>query len=72
MAAAERVFSHKGYSQATLDEIIKIADTGKGTVYKWFSVKCWGDSLKCSLSEDCLYRQSSFSMPYTIFYFLKY
>ena len=39
MAAAERVFSHKGYSQATLDEIIKIADTGKGTVYKYYQNK---------------------------------
>jgi len=39
MAAAEQVFSHKGYKQATLDEIIKIADTGKGTVYKYYKNK---------------------------------
>ncbi len=39
MAAAESVFSHKGYTQATLDEIIKIADTGKGTVYKYYQNK---------------------------------
>jgi len=39
MAAAEQVFSHKGYKQATLDEIIKIADTGKGTVYKYYQNK---------------------------------
>lgn len=39
LAAAEQVFSNKGYSQATLDEIIKIADTGKGTVYKYYKSK---------------------------------
>lgn len=39
MAAAEQVFSRKGYTQATLDEIIKIADTGKGTVYKYYKNK---------------------------------
>lgn len=39
LKAAEKVFSHKGYSQATLDEIIKIADTGKGTVYKYYKNK---------------------------------
>lgn len=32
LRAAEAVFSKKGYRQATLDEIVKIADTGKGTV----------------------------------------
>lgn len=36
LKAAEQVFSHKGYTQATLDEIIQIADTGKGTVYKYY------------------------------------
>jgi AcrR family transcriptional regulator len=36
LAAAEEVFSKRGYTQSTLDEIIKIADTGKGTVYKYF------------------------------------
>ncbi|WP_432643328.1 TetR/AcrR family transcriptional regulator [Acidaminococcus sp.] len=39
LKAAEKVFSHKGYTQATLDEIIQIADTGKGTVYKYFKNK---------------------------------
>ena len=28
LLAAEQVFSRKGYTLATLDEIIKIADTG--------------------------------------------
>ena len=36
MEAAEQVFSRKGYREATLDEIIRIADTGKGTVYKYY------------------------------------
>ena len=31
LAAAEEVFSHRGYAQATLDDVIKVADTGKGT-----------------------------------------
>ena len=39
LMAAEQVFSRKGYSQATLDEIISIADTGKGTVYKYYKNK---------------------------------
>jgi AcrR family transcriptional regulator len=39
LKAAEKVFSHKGYHQATLDEIIQIADTGKGTVYNYFKNK---------------------------------
>ena len=39
LKAAEQVFSRKGYTDATLDEIIKIADTGKGTVYKYFGNK---------------------------------
>ena len=33
------LFLKKGYSQATLDEVIKIADTGKGTVYKYYQNK---------------------------------
>ena len=36
LLAAEEVFSRRGYVQATLDEIIALADTGKGTVYKYF------------------------------------
>jgi len=39
LKAAEQVFSRKGYTEATLDEIIKIADTGKGTVYKYYGNK---------------------------------
>lgn len=34
--AAYRVFSRKGYHRATVDEIIALADTGKGTVYNYF------------------------------------
>lgn len=30
LLAAEEVFSRRGYVQATLDEIIALADTGKG------------------------------------------
>lgn len=39
LLAAEEVFSRCGYVQATLDEIIALADTGKGTVYKYFGNK---------------------------------
>ena len=34
--AAYEVFSRKGYNRATVDEIIALADTGKGTVYNYF------------------------------------
>jgi len=34
--AAYIVFSRKGYHRATVDEIIALADTGKGTVYNYF------------------------------------
>jgi len=34
--AAYIVFSRKGYHLATVDEIIALADTGKGTVYNYF------------------------------------
>ncbi|MPM90940.1 Fatty acid metabolism regulator protein [bioreactor metagenome] len=34
--AAFEIFSHKGYHRATVDEIIALADTGKGTVYNYF------------------------------------
>lgn len=34
--AAFKVFSQKGYHRATVDEIIALADTGKGTVYNYF------------------------------------
>ena len=39
LLAAEDVFSRHGYVQATLDEIIALADTGKGTIYKYFGSK---------------------------------
>ena len=39
LAAAEQVFSHSGYAQATLDDVIRVADTGKGTVYRYFGSK---------------------------------
>lgn len=34
--AAGVVFAQKGYHKATVDEIIALADTGKGTVYNYF------------------------------------
>lgn len=37
--AAEEVFSMYGYEKATLDQIISLADVGKGTVYKYFGNK---------------------------------
>lgn len=37
--AAYIVFSRKGYHRATVDEIIALADTGKGTVYNYFNNK---------------------------------
>ena len=37
--AAYIVFSRKGYHRATVDEIIALADTGKGTVYNYFRNK---------------------------------
>lgn len=39
LAAAYEVFSRKGYYRATIDEIIALADTGKGTVYNYFTNK---------------------------------
>lgn len=39
LLAAEDVFCRRGYVQATLDEIIALADTGKGTLYKYFGNK---------------------------------
>ena len=33
------MFSKRGYAQTTLDEIIGLADTGKGTLYKYFGNK---------------------------------
>lgn len=34
--AAYLIFSRKGYHRTTIDEIIAMADTGKGTVYNYF------------------------------------
>lgn len=39
LLAAEQVFSKHGYERATVDEIIALADVGKGTVYKYFGNK---------------------------------
>lgn len=39
LEAAEKIFSMYGYEKATLDEIIALADVGKGTVYKYFGNK---------------------------------
>lgn len=39
LQAAEEVFARYGYEKATLDEIIALADVGKGTVYKYFGNK---------------------------------
>jgi len=37
--AAFVIFSQKGFHKATVDEIIALADTGKGTVYNYFTNK---------------------------------
>ncbi|MCK9221991.1 MAG: TetR/AcrR family transcriptional regulator [Limnochordia bacterium] len=39
LEAAFVVFSEKGYHRATVDEIVNLAATGKGTVYNYFSCK---------------------------------
>lgn len=39
LLAAEQVFSVYGFEKATLDEIIALADVGKGTVYRYFGNK---------------------------------
>ena len=49
LIAAEDVFSRRGYAKATLDEIIGPADTGKGTLYKYFGNK---DNLFYTLIDD--------------------
>lgn len=49
MLAAADVFARKGYLQATLDEIIELADTGKGTVYSYYKNK---DNLFYTLVSD--------------------
>lgn len=49
LIAAEKIFSQRGYTQTTLDEIISLADTGKGTLYKYFGNK---DNLFHTLVES--------------------
>ncbi len=39
ISAAEQVFSKHGYEKSTVDEIIALADVGKGTLYKYFGNK---------------------------------
>lgn len=39
LGAAMKVFSQKGYHKATLDEICRRANLGKGTVYQYFENK---------------------------------
>lgn len=39
LEAAFIVFSEKGFHKATIDDIIALADTGKGTVYNYFTNK---------------------------------
>ncbi len=39
MEAAERSFSMFGYKASTVDQIAKIANVGKGTIYTFFSNK---------------------------------
>ena len=39
LIAAEDVFSRRGYTKATLDEIIALADTGKGTLINISAIK---------------------------------
>ncbi|BBB92345.1 MAG TPA: TetR/AcrR family transcriptional regulator [Methylomusa anaerophila] len=48
--AAYTVFSRKGYHRATVDEIIALADTGKGTVYNYFVNK---EQLFYTLIKEC-------------------
>jgi len=39
LQAAEEIFARKGFHSATLDEIVKTACTGKGTLYHYFDSK---------------------------------
>nr|WP_017531420.1 TetR/AcrR family transcriptional regulator [Pelosinus fermentans] len=56
LEAAYAVFSSKGYHRATVDEIIALADTGKGTVYNYFVNK---EQLFYTLIKEC-------SMPFQV------
>ena len=49
LLAAADVFARKGYVQSSLDEIIELADTGKGTVYNYFKNK---ENLFYTLAES--------------------
>ncbi len=50
LEAAYAIFSRKGYHRATVDEIIALADTGKGTVYNYFINK---EQLFYTLIKEC-------------------
>jgi len=50
LQAAYVIFSRKGYHRATVDEIIALADTGKGTVYNYFVNK---EQLFYTLIKEC-------------------
>jgi len=39
LAAAEKVFFHKGFDKATMDDIAEVAELSKGTLYLYFSSK---------------------------------
>lgn len=39
LKAAVKVFSQKGFHEAKVEEIARLADVGKGTVYEYFSSK---------------------------------
>ncbi len=49
LLAAEKIFSECGYERTTLDDIIAVADVGKGTVYRYFGNK---ESLFYKLVHD--------------------
>lgn len=51
MAAARKVFSAKGFTKATMEEIAKEAEFSPGTLYLYFKNK---DELSASLSIDIL------------------
>jgi AcrR family transcriptional regulator len=50
VVAAREVFSARGYSEATLDEIAMRAEFGKGTLYSYFQGK---DDLYAAVIADC-------------------
>ena len=58
LQAAEKIFSLYGYEKATLDEIIALADVGKGTVYKYF-----GSNKKRSTKIVAIVKVLKFFLP---------